>query len=154
MWRIIQVSFNLNPPNSVHNLFTSWLEGLNRKMKSKILVGASAICWVLWLTRNDIVFDKAIALSYLQVIFKATYWIRFWSLLQKEEDHHSVKIGCRTIETATMQVFARHGWRFSNRIVIQFFHSQNFVGFMAQNFVFEIPWTFLRVFVIMNSHMH
>ena len=115
MWRIVQVSFNLNPPNSVHNLFTSWLEGLNRKMKSKILVGASAICWVLWLTRNDIVFDKAIALSYLQVIFKATYWIRFWSLLQKEEDRHSVKMGHRTIQTAAMTVFATHGWRFSNR---------------------------------------
>jgi hypothetical protein len=37
--RIVHVSFNLNPPNSVHNLFTSWLEGLNKKMKSQILVG-------------------------------------------------------------------------------------------------------------------
>jgi len=79
------------------------------KIKSKIFVGASVICWVLWLTRNDIVFDKAIAPSYLQVIFKTTYWTRFWSLLQKEEDRHSVKIGCRTIETAAMEVFARHG---------------------------------------------
>ena len=65
MWRIVQVLFNLNPPNSIHNLFISWLEGLNRKIKSKILVGASAICWVLWLTCNDIVFDKAITPSYL-----------------------------------------------------------------------------------------
>ena len=108
MQRIVQVLFNLNPPNSIHNLFISWLEGLNRKIKSKILVGASAICWVLWLTRNDIVFDKAIAPSYLQVIFKATYWTRFWSLLQKEEDRRSVKIGCRAIETVAMEVFARY----------------------------------------------
>jgi hypothetical protein len=40
------------------------------KLKSKIIVGASAFCWVIWLTWNDIVFDKALAPSYLQVIFR------------------------------------------------------------------------------------
>jgi hypothetical protein len=44
IWRLVHISFNLKPPNSVHNLFTSWLEGLNRKIKSQVLVGASAIC--------------------------------------------------------------------------------------------------------------
>ena len=82
MWRNVHVSFNLKPPNSVHNLFTSWLEGINRKMKSQIFVGASVICWAIWFTRNDIVFNKTIAPSYLQVVFR-TYWIRSWSLLQK-----------------------------------------------------------------------
>ena len=77
MWRIVHISFNLKPPTSVQNLFTGWLEGLNRKRKSQILVGASAICWALWLTRNDVVFDKAIALSCLQVIFKEMYWTRY-----------------------------------------------------------------------------
>jgi hypothetical protein len=76
IWRIVHVSFNLKPPTSVHNLFISWLEGLNKKMKSQILVGASAICWALWLTRNEVVFDKIIASSYLQVIFKGTSWTR------------------------------------------------------------------------------
>jgi hypothetical protein len=51
-------------------MFTDWLGGINRKIKSQILIGASVICWVVWLTRNDIVFDKAIAPSYLQVIFR------------------------------------------------------------------------------------
>jgi len=110
MWRIVHISFNLKPSTSVHNLFTGWLEGLNRKRKSQILVGASAICWALWLTRNDVVFDKAIAPSYLQVIFKGMYWTRYWTLLQKEEDCHLMKAGCRTIETAVMEVFVRHGW--------------------------------------------
>jgi hypothetical protein len=118
MWRIIHILFNLKPPSSVHNLFTGWLEGLNRKTKSQILVGASAICRALWLTRNDVVFDKAIAPFYLQVIFKGTYWIRYWTLLQKEEDRQFMKATCRTIETATMEVFAKHGWRFSNRIAL------------------------------------
>ena len=73
MWRIVHVSFNLIPQTSVHDLFTGWLEVINRKLKSQILVGASAICWVILLTRNGIVFDKAIAPFYLQVIFSGTY---------------------------------------------------------------------------------
>jgi hypothetical protein len=97
-------------------MFTGWLDGINMKLKSKILVGASAIYWAIWLTRNDIIFDKAVAPSYLQVIFRRTYWIRSLSLLQKEEDHPLMKMGCSTIETTVMEVFARHGWRFSNRI--------------------------------------
>ena len=100
---------------SVHNLFTG-LDGINKKLKSKIFVGASAICWVIWLTRNGIIFDKAAAPSYLQIIFRGTYWIRSWSQLQKEEDRQMMKMGCMNIETTAMEVFSRHGWRFSNRI--------------------------------------
>jgi hypothetical protein len=85
-------------------------------MKSLILVDASAICWGIWLTWNNMIFDKTVALSYLQVIFRGTYWTRTWSLLQKEEDRQIIMMGCRNLETTAMEVFARHGWRFSNRI--------------------------------------
>jgi hypothetical protein len=64
-------------------------------------------------------FDKIITPSYLQVIFKGTSWTRSWTLLQKdEEDRHLIKVGCKTIESAVMEVFARHDWRFSNRIAL------------------------------------
>jgi hypothetical protein len=39
-------------------------------------------------------------------------------LHQKVEDHQFMKAGCRTIETATMEVFARRGWTFSNIIAL------------------------------------
>jgi hypothetical protein len=46
MWRIVHVFFNLIPPTSVHNLFTCWLEGINRKLKYQILVGAVQVPFV------------------------------------------------------------------------------------------------------------
>ena len=52
----------------------------------------------------------------LKVIFRGTYWTRSWSLLLNEDDRHMMKMGCTTIETVAMEVFARHGWRFSNRL--------------------------------------
>jgi len=49
--------------------------------------------------------------------FRGTYWTRFWSLLLKEEeDHHLMKMGCNIIEIVAMEVFARHGWSFRNRL--------------------------------------
>ena len=57
-------------------------------MKSKMIVGGGGICWAIWLTRNNIFFDKTILPSYLHVIFKEIDWARSWSILQKQEDCH------------------------------------------------------------------
>jgi hypothetical protein len=65
---------------------------------------------------EKIFFDKGIVSSYLQVLFRGTHWIRFWSLLHKEQDRLSFKAGCRLLESAAMEVFAAHGWCFRNRI--------------------------------------
>ena len=40
---------------------------MNRKLIPKILVGAAAFCWVIWLTQNDLVFDKILAPSYYKL---------------------------------------------------------------------------------------
>jgi len=52
----------------------------------------------------------------LKVIFRRTYWTRSRSLLLKEDDRHMMKMGCMIIEIVAMEVFARHCWRFSNRL--------------------------------------
>jgi hypothetical protein len=44
IWRIVHVSFNLSLSISVHNIFIDWLKGINRKLKSQMIVGANAFC--------------------------------------------------------------------------------------------------------------
>ena len=56
-WRIVQIAFNLNRPNTVRNIFWNRLVGLTSDLKANILVGAAALCWSIWLCRNDVVFD-------------------------------------------------------------------------------------------------
>jgi hypothetical protein len=69
------------------------------------------------LNRNDIVFDNSPMKTYMQVLFRATHWLWMWSLLQKcDDDTNLLKDACRSLETMAMQIFANHGWRFSNRI--------------------------------------
>ena len=116
IWRIVHVSFNITPPMNILHMFNGWLIGLNKKLMYKILVGASAVCWAIWLSRNDMVFNNSRAATPLQVIFRGTHWIRYWALLQKENERPQVTLGCRVLETTAMEFFASNGWSFSYRI--------------------------------------
>ena len=103
-------------PLNVNHKFTYWLNGLRKQRKYQALVGACAILWAIWLTRNDITFNCARVSSSLQVLFRGTYWIQFWALLQKEEERPLVLEGCRALECSAMEIFALNGWPFINRI--------------------------------------
>ena len=65
---------------NILHMFNGWLIGLNKKLMYKILVGASAVCWAIWLSRNYMVFNNSRAVTPLQVIFRGTHWIRYWTL--------------------------------------------------------------------------
>jgi hypothetical protein len=53
----------------------------------------------------------------LKVIFRATHWTRTWSLLFKDKDARAnLKNACRLLEMVVMEVFAKFGRKFSNRI--------------------------------------
>jgi hypothetical protein len=97
-------------------MFGTWILNINGNMRKLILVGIGAILWGIWLSRNNVVFDKSLVLSYMQVIYGATHWTRTWSLFQKEEEHQKLQGARCLLETVTMEIFARHGWKFSNRL--------------------------------------
>ena len=58
LWRIISITFGLSKPNSVVHLFGTWLQGLKRRQKNIMFPGLCALLWAVWLSRNDIVFQK------------------------------------------------------------------------------------------------
>ncbi|CAN6247488.1 unnamed protein product [Urochloa humidicola] len=45
-----------------------------------------------------------------KVIFRATYWSRFWAQLSKEEETLILKAGCRNLEAAALEVTNKFGW--------------------------------------------
>ena len=63
IWSIIQIGSTLYPPRSVANIFGNWLNGVDRRFKILIRVGALAVIWSLWLCRNDKVFNDNFFLS-------------------------------------------------------------------------------------------
>ena len=118
IWRVVQFTFGLEVPVSMDHMFGVWLIGFSKKNKSLIMAGVVALCWAIWLSRNDLVFEKCSLKTYMQVLYRGTHWCRFWAQLQKhEEDRTVVKEACRALETTVMQVFASFGWRFSYRLL-------------------------------------
>ncbi|KAL6599528.1 hypothetical protein ACP70R_045665 [Stipagrostis hirtigluma subsp. patula] len=52
----------------------------------------------------------------VQVILRATYWSRLWSLKVREGNRPMVKKACSQIESTAMEVFMNNGWRFIHKI--------------------------------------
>lgn len=46
-------------------MFGNWIVGVNKNIKDLIFVKASAICWALWLNRNEMDFDRSPSKSYI-----------------------------------------------------------------------------------------
>jgi hypothetical protein len=85
IWRVIQVTFGLSTPINIKHVSGGWVQRMNEKDKKLLFVAMGAMFWSIWLSHNDIVFNKTPILSYMQVMFRATYWTRIWAVFQKEE---------------------------------------------------------------------
>ena len=58
VWAIFHCASGLSSPNNAFHMFGSWVQGLPNILQSIVLLGAAAICWSIWLCRNDLVFEK------------------------------------------------------------------------------------------------
>jgi len=70
VWNLISIVFNIQPPRNTTHLFGSWTRGFTPGVRCQLMVGIAAMCWALRLNRNDVVFQKTTANSFLQVIFR------------------------------------------------------------------------------------
>jgi hypothetical protein len=59
VWRAVHITFGVVTLTSINHMYGDWLHGLNTRAKSLIMVGVAMLCWALWLSRNDIVFEKS-----------------------------------------------------------------------------------------------
>ena len=75
-----------------------------------IWVGVAAFCWAIWRCRNDIVFNKSKSNSFLQVIFRGAYWLRFWGPLQRDEQaKDTLVLLSKKLEMIALEISNR-GW--------------------------------------------
>src|SRR6266498_5570010 len=111
VWRIVEIVLRVPAPISISHMWRQWLRGVCIHIKKKIISGVAAIFWAIWRCRNGIVFHRKNTSSFMQVIFSATYWLRQWTLLHKQEDQEDLYKACHNMEVVPLQVFTPHGWR-------------------------------------------
>ena len=97
-------------------MFGSWLSNQNKKIRSLIWVGVAAFCWAIWRCRNDIVFNKIRINSIMQVIFRGTYWMRFWAQLQRDEQAKNILSSLSKLLEVVALEQGNGGWKHPYRL--------------------------------------
>ena len=111
------ITFNRPPPTNIKNMFGNWLNGVPKTDKQKIRIGVSAICWSIWTSRNDIIFNRNAGTNFLQVIRRVVHWIQQWVFLLPLELREDMVTECnRMLVVAQDCFFQATGWRHLNRI--------------------------------------
>src|SRR3954468_1027357 len=67
IWSAIQMASNLYQPSSVANIFGNWLNGIDKKLKTILRIGALAVIWSLWLCKNNKILSDT-KITCLQVL--------------------------------------------------------------------------------------
>jgi hypothetical protein len=116
IWSIVHITFGIKQPLDFAHMCGSWLSSWTGKRRRLIIVGGAALLWSIWLSRNDLVFSKCFSKSFVQVLFRGTYWVRSWAMLSKQEDSMILKKWCQRLEITTMEVFNQFGWNVKSRI--------------------------------------
>ena len=75
-WQAVQVSFGINISTNKDELFSKWLRPNGPKTNTLLLVAAAVLILAIWLTRNEVIFEKARPKTFLQVLFRGTHWLR------------------------------------------------------------------------------
>jgi hypothetical protein len=109
LWRVIQLTFGLSAPRNIEHVYGDWVQNMSNTNKRLLFVGLCAMFWSIWLSQNDIIFNKKSISSYMQVMFRTTYWTRTWASFQKEEGQVILQNACRLMETMAMEIFAKYG---------------------------------------------
>ena len=117
IWASVYAAWGIPKPHNMPRMFGSWLNGIPKEYKPLILLGAAALCWFVWLCRNDVVFNNKKS-SFLQVIYSTTHWFRLWAFLRKHNTLQDKFVAASHFLTQVAKdFFARaHGWRSSLRI--------------------------------------
>jgi hypothetical protein len=114
--RVIHLVSGLASPNNIRHMFGGWVYEMNWKERLIFLVGIGTILWSIWLRCIEVVFNKVLISSSMQVIFRGTYWTRTWVNFQKVQMKKTLQSTCRVIESLTMKIFAKHEWWSTNRL--------------------------------------
>jgi hypothetical protein len=66
IWRTVEIVSGLKAPLNVSHFFWHWLDRVKLNTKKQFMVGAAAILWAIWTSRNHVIFNNAIVMSVIR----------------------------------------------------------------------------------------
>jgi hypothetical protein len=118
LWRIVHLLFRILPTQSIDDLFNRWSKLASKKYNALLLTAASALCCAIWITRNEVVFDKCRSKSFLRVFFRGTHWLRQWA--NYSDLREQLTQAGQHLEISALHFFGSNGsyWSFSQNFTL------------------------------------
>lgn len=111
VWSVIHMAYNLQPPQNVTHMFGCWLTCVPKDMRNLVLMGATALCWSIWLSRNGVIFDNKMVSSPLQAITLVTRWLCTLAILHKPGLRDTIVVVPQCLDQVALEFFTQeHGW--------------------------------------------
>jgi hypothetical protein len=86
MWAVVKDELEWSElPRSVQDFSENFQSKLGAKRMNVMWFLFGAICWTLWLNRNDFVFKNSLISSHA-VIFRLISFLQYWMVAVQEED--------------------------------------------------------------------
>lgn len=73
VWNALFITFGIQPPTNVASLLGNWPYGVHPRLRAHFLIGVAALCWAMWLCRNNVVFNRSKTNSFVQIIFREDF---------------------------------------------------------------------------------
>jgi hypothetical protein len=105
IWRMMYLTYNIPPPANITNMFGRWLNGVRKNDQQKTRIGVLALCWAIWRSRNDIIFNKQNGTNFLQVIRRAVHSIQQWVFLLPLDQREDMVTGCNRMLVVAQDFF-------------------------------------------------
>nr|TKW10082.1 hypothetical protein SEVIR_6G096500v2 [Setaria viridis] len=89
-------------PNSLEQ-FWIWSKLFLPNGKQFHLPGLAAICWEIWLARNNLCFEGKLTRSPTEIICSASSFLTYWAGLQNEADQKLLEEGAEALKKTALQ---------------------------------------------------
>lgn len=142
LWCVYHIALGIASPLGTSNLFGTWSH--NGGHNNILMLGASSFCWVLWLSRNDVVFRKIIQNLFCRFYSRELVGFTYGPSCSESEEWTQIIVdGCQWMESMALQVFASFGRPHVVRISFWFLDSIVVNNFLWNGFVIIMVWFYL-----------
>ncbi|KAF7001427.1 hypothetical protein CFC21_017101 [Triticum aestivum] len=90
-------------PNSYWQYF-SWCHTFLPYGKKYYTVGLAAVCWAIWLARNQATFEKKQIKTPFEIVFSVCSFLLYWAGLQQGDGVKELRSGAAMVRSSTMSM--------------------------------------------------
>ena len=112
IWTIASVALGINQvPKDFPDLYAKWFSAYDGKDRIAMMLGAVAIFWAVWKTRNRSCFQRIRPKDPTNVVIYMCNFLHVWANLQKEGLKSMLLRGADNITKVAREIFGQsHGW--------------------------------------------